>query len=232
MKSIVPASVRIAFWSVLGRMWDEQAPTGPHVQRVVGIVQSLLPDRGARILDVGCGTGIYAVAFAESGYDVTGVDAARGMLARARARITPALSSRLRFGAENLDGHLTLPPGSHDGVVAISVLQAVQSPVHAGREILRVLKPGGVSVVLHFPRPACFDKPLWDQLSARVRILRRKTPWNIVLAAAKTMAERANSSLYWSIDELHGLLESLGFRIEATPETNPMIVVARKPASP
>jgi ubiquinone/menaquinone biosynthesis C-methylase UbiE len=231
MKSIVPASVRIAFWSLIGRMWDEQAPTRPHIERVVEIVQSLLPDSQSRILDVGCGAGVYSVAFAESGYDVTGVDAAQGMLSRARAKITPALSSRLRFGEENLDRHLTLPPSSFDGVIAISVLQAVQSPAHAGREVLRVLKPGGVFVVLHFLRPDYYDNSLCDQVRTRIRILKRKTPWNMVLTAVKIMAERANSSLYWSVDELHELLRSQGFRIESTPETNPIIVVARKPNS-
>ncbi len=231
MKSIVPASLRTAFWSLIGRMWDEQAPTGPHVQRVVEIVQTLLPEDTARILDVGCGAGIYSVAFAEAGYDVTGVDAAHGMLARAKAKITAALKSRLRFSEENLDKHLSLPASSFEGVVGISVLQAVESPAHAGREVLRVLKPGGVFVVLHFLRPAYYANSLWSQIRARVRILKRKTPWNVLLAAAKILAERSNASLYWSVEELHTLLRSHGFQIESTPETNPIIVVARKPAT-
>ena len=229
MKSIIPASLRIAFWSLIGRMWDEQAPTGPHVQRVVEIVQALLPEGSTRLLDVGCGAGVYSKAFAEAGYDVTGVDAAHGMLSRAQAKITPALQSRLRFDEEDLDNQLSLPASSFDGAIAISVLQAVQSPAHASREVLRVLKPGGVFVVLHFLRPAYYDNSLWDQIRARIRILKRKTPWNVVLAAAKIMAERANSSLYWSVDELHSLLKSQGFLIETTPETNPIIVVASRP---
>jgi ubiquinone/menaquinone biosynthesis C-methylase UbiE len=153
------------------------------------------------------------------------------MLSRAKAKITPKLESRLRFGEENLDKQLSLPANSYEGVVAISVLQAVQSPSHAGREILRLLKPGGVFVVLHFLRPAYYENSLWDQIRARVRILKRKTPWNMLLAAAKIIAERSNASLYWSVEELHALLRSQGFQIESTPETNPIIVVARRPAT-
>ena len=40
----------------------------------------------ARILDVGCGTGLLACEFATRGYDVTGADPAAAMLATARAR--------------------------------------------------------------------------------------------------------------------------------------------------
>jgi SAM-dependent methyltransferase len=40
----------------------------------------------ARILDVGCGTGLLACEFAARGYDVTGADPAAAMLATARAR--------------------------------------------------------------------------------------------------------------------------------------------------
>jgi SAM-dependent methyltransferase len=39
-----------------------------------------------RILDIGCGTGVLACAFAERGHEVTGIDAADAMLAIARAR--------------------------------------------------------------------------------------------------------------------------------------------------
>jgi len=38
----------------------------------------LLPNGHARILDVGCGAGVYSIAFAKSGYDVTGVDVTQG----------------------------------------------------------------------------------------------------------------------------------------------------------
>jgi SAM-dependent methyltransferase len=46
---------------------------------------------GRRVLDVGCGTGASSAALGRLGYDVVGVDLSRKMLARARARLGPAV---------------------------------------------------------------------------------------------------------------------------------------------
>ncbi len=43
-------------------------------------------ERGKRLLDLACGTGEHATAFARLGYEVTGVDHSADMLARARAK--------------------------------------------------------------------------------------------------------------------------------------------------
>jgi SAM-dependent methyltransferase len=47
------------------------------------IVEELDLKPGARVLDIGCGTGRHAVQLARLGYAVTGVDLSRGMLAEA-----------------------------------------------------------------------------------------------------------------------------------------------------
>lgn len=48
------------------------------------LVEMLSLPTSAKILDVGCGTGRHAVELAKRGYDVTGVDISRGMLAEAK----------------------------------------------------------------------------------------------------------------------------------------------------
>jgi SAM-dependent methyltransferase len=63
-------------------LYDLQNGPGPDTQFYLA-----LPDRpGLDILDLGCGTGMLAVDFAEAGHRVTGIDPARAMLAKARSR--------------------------------------------------------------------------------------------------------------------------------------------------
>src|ERR1051325_12140845 len=50
------------------------------------IVLRLLGEGPGRLLDVGCGGGAHAVAFAERGWTVTGVDLSHAQLELARAR--------------------------------------------------------------------------------------------------------------------------------------------------
>lgn len=56
---------------------------------------------GARtLLELGCGTGLHAIALAEAGFDVTGIDLSPGMLARAaerRAALPASLQGRVDF---------------------------------------------------------------------------------------------------------------------------------------
>ena len=52
------------------------------------------------LLELGCGTGLHATAFAESGVDVTGVDISQTMLAKAeerRRKLPEKLQSQLTF---------------------------------------------------------------------------------------------------------------------------------------
>lgn len=109
------------------------------------------PQRGDRVLDLGCGTGTLAAALlgAAPGASVVGVDGDPEILALARRR-APA--------AEFLDGlaqEIPLPDASIDIAVTTLVLHHLD---HAGRmaafaELLRVLRPGGRLVIGDWGRP-------------------------------------------------------------------------------
>jgi ubiquinone/menaquinone biosynthesis C-methylase UbiE len=105
--------------------------------------QSQAGDRPLRILDVGCGTGVFAgrlrAAFPDA--KVCGIDLVAGMLARGSARwrahaghVLPvqADSERLPFGA-----------GTFDVVTCANSFHHYPRQDHAVAEMHRVLRPGG-----------------------------------------------------------------------------------------
>ncbi len=103
------------------------------------------PPAGLRILDVGCGDAALAVALAERGAIVTGVDADPRMLAAGRARAEASgVTVRLLQGDIRA---LPFADGSVDMVLAVTVLCFMDDAAPAVREMGRVLRPGGRLVI-------------------------------------------------------------------------------------
>lgn len=92
---------------------------------------------GARLLDVGTGTGVVAGPAAARGARVTAVDAEPSM-AETAARNVPGLDVRVAILPE-----LPLPSRSFDAVVGNFVINAVGDPPAALAELRRVLRTGG-----------------------------------------------------------------------------------------
>jgi SAM-dependent methyltransferase len=105
---------------------------------------SLLPDvAGLRVLDAGCGPGIYAAWLLERGADVVGVDVSERMVAIARER----LGGRAEFRRADLDRPLDfLSEASFDLVLAPLVIDYVRDWGSLFREFHRLLRPGGLLV--------------------------------------------------------------------------------------
>ena len=98
---------------------------------------------GERVVDVGCGNGRYLQLARERGASsVVGCDLAAGMLAGIdRAAAGPLL---VQADAQSLP----LATGSVDVALAMHMLYHVPDRARAIREIRRVVRPGGVALVL------------------------------------------------------------------------------------
>jgi len=124
--------------------------SGGRVRALKEAVAAAVPT-GARVLEMGCGTGELLVLLAGRGATVVGFDVSPAMLAVARERIEAAdLSGRVavrEHGVEGLDG---LDPGAWDAVVSTLVLSELTDDERrfALREAHRVLAPGGRLLVV------------------------------------------------------------------------------------
>ena len=121
-----------------------------HYQDDHAFVLSRLPARPARILDVGCGTGVFLEKALGAGFDARGIDAAPEMVAVASSRI-----GNDRVKAARMQ---ELPETEiYDGIVSLSwSFNYVNSFSEAGEVLSRfykILRPGGQLIlqIAHAP---------------------------------------------------------------------------------
>lgn len=127
-------------WGVLQREIDRATTTRPRLS----------------VVDVGGGTGGFAVPLARAGHDVTVVDASPDALAALTRRAVEAgVADRVRAVQGDADGFADLvEPGSADLVLCHSVLEVVDVPAEVVNALAATLRPGGAASVLVANRTA------------------------------------------------------------------------------
>jgi SAM-dependent methyltransferase len=132
------------------------------IEQVLAGYLDALPD-GARLLDVGCGTGDLLSRVGKR-FECAGCDPSDEMMERARkhnpgAAFAHATAEELPYG-----------DGSFDVVLCIEVIRYLPAPEAALREIARVLAPGGLALVTFAPARSTTLYPLVNELSSRVKL--------------------------------------------------------------
>lgn len=113
-------------------------------------VVELLSLTGAEtVVDYGAGTGVYTVPVAEAVPDgkVFAVEALPQLVEKLRAKVTPELAGRLCI-CETGDNVVPLDDDEADRVVMVDVLHHLHDQPEALEEVVRVLRPGGLFVVV------------------------------------------------------------------------------------
>lgn len=106
--------------------------------RVPGLVMKHLHTTTPRILDLGCGTGLSSLPFFKNGYEVTGIDASREMIERARRLPYKKLL------CQNLEKSLRVRDKSFDAVVMVGVMEYLDDPAAVLRQVKKKLVDTGV----------------------------------------------------------------------------------------
>jgi SAM-dependent methyltransferase len=148
--------------------------------------------RGARVLDLGAGTGLDLAHYLEKGADVTGLELSDHMLEQARHRLGSS-ATLIRGDVREAQ----LPPGAFDVVVSdFGVLNCVDDLGDVGERIAQWCRPGGVVVLV---------------------VMGRWVPWEIVTAlaraapraASRRWSGRCGEVTYWSPRDLDRSLVGL-----------------------
>lgn len=144
----MPNVEQVEYWDGAGgEHWVADAERYDELNRRFGerIVDTLAPEPGERVLDVGCGNGALALAIAPRvapDGSVLGLDLSGPMLTAARQRAVEAGLANVAF--EQDDAQVAAwPEASFDAAVSRFGVMFFEDPVAAFANIRRALRPGG-----------------------------------------------------------------------------------------
>jgi ubiquinone/menaquinone biosynthesis C-methylase UbiE len=166
---------RVDYDSRLYRVYAEARAIGPEALATwMSAFSRWLPEaRPLAILDLGSGTGRFSCALADSfGGPVCGIEPSKRMRDVARREAAHRAVSYQRGRAEEIP----LPDASCDAALLYFVWHHVEDKPAAARELLRVVRPGGVVLVrtncsdrmpslwwyAHFPSAKAVDRAIYE----------------------------------------------------------------------
>lgn len=129
---------------------------------------------GCRVLDLGCGSGVFSYYLAHKGCEVIGMDGAEAMITRCRQQL--ALPN-LHFVQQILPLPHTAVLPAQDAVIMSSVLEYIDDGTQLLQQVRTLLKPNGLlfvsipnqeSVYRNMER-ACFRLSGWPRYAAFIR---------------------------------------------------------------
>jgi phosphatidylethanolamine/phosphatidyl-N-methylethanolamine N-methyltransferase len=160
------------------KLYSELAPLYDKIfgkifySRLERVIENLDIEPGAKVLEVGAGTGTSFPAY-PSHCEVTGIDLAPDMLERAQRKIRENGWTHLKVLEMNAL-ELEFPENTFDYVMAFHVVTVVPNPVRMIAEAQRVCKPGGTIVIVnHFTT----DFPLLGSLTEALDPITRWLGW-------------------------------------------------------
>ncbi len=179
-----------------GNKWDAELYEARHSfvwQFGKGLVETLNPQPGERILDVGCGTGQLTAKIAESGASVVGLDSSPAMIGQSRQNFP-----KLQFVLENVAAMQF--NAEFDALFSNAALHWVLDAQTAAHAMSKALRKGGRFVA---------------ELGGRGNIQTIEQPNDATVARYLGDHAPASNNYFPGIGEYTTILENAGFEVRS-----------------
>lgn len=134
------------FSDLAHRWWDKESEFRPlHQINPLRLewIDNMVPLKGLRVLDVGCGGGILADAMARKGAEVLGIDLASKALKVAQLHALEAQTAGVEYREISAEALAVEQPGTFDVVTCMEMLEHVPDPSLVVKACAILVKPGG-----------------------------------------------------------------------------------------
>lgn len=160
--------------------------------------------KGGKVLDIGCGPGVYTDRLCESGFEAYGVDPSEEMIRIAKQKGF----KNAKFFVGNAE-NLGFDDGYFDGALCVGVLEYLISIEDGIKEVARVTKPGGIAIFTGPNGSSLLNK--FDSLSRGIT----KYGYDVLkIKALKSAIDHEYNSSLLCRAELDKILKRNGFMIE------------------
>lgn len=218
-------SIRKLYWNLSSFSWDEYLETTNYASEIEKLVQVIMTKKVGEtpfLLDIGCATGNYAIAFAEKNYNVTGIDYAPNMIDKAQRKAQTKTAENISFQVADFNDGLNFNSSHFDCVLAAHILHGASDVDKVLSEVKRVLKDDGLFLLITKKRK---DK----SISARKK---SKSFLSFLLKTLKPVIFPGYRNRYFDIPLLQTRVESFGFTLISKSESGNNHTLLFKKESP
>lgn len=123
---------------------------------ILDMIEMMEVEKGATVLDAGCGPGVHSIRVAKAGHHVCAIDISDTMLSQARQRAeSENVADKIEFYRKDLT-QLDFPDNSFRYVFSWGVIIHIQDAEKALDELARIVEPGG-KLALYVTNKAAID---------------------------------------------------------------------------
>ncbi|MCF6093654.1 class I SAM-dependent methyltransferase [Microaerobacter geothermalis] len=154
-------------------MWEEGSR-----KTIIPLFSKFFSQNQSKVLDAGCGDGYGSWKLASLGYEVIGVDIAGEMVSKAKEKAKERITSDLVLSFQQGDlTQLPFPDQSFGAVLSVNALEWTSSPLHALKELKRVLQPEGIVCLGVLGPTAAPRQHSYQRLYGKEVICNTMMPW-------------------------------------------------------